>query len=865
MQWFGKLFRRPDTGPVTRHESGNEAAVQRDSHEVWRWPAFESVSNDSRAALRQLRKSPGFAAAVIATLALGLGSSTAMFTVVDSVLLRPLPYNQPSQLVEIKQPGKYGPSWGATFLQLEEWRERSHTLASIAFHIWDKPICFLDGDSSSLEVNAPRISANLFSTLGVRPRLGRDFIRLNAVDFAETSDTKTILLSDSVWRDGFGARTDILGKIVKLNGDSYTVIGVMPRGFQFPFNSEKPQVWTPIVLDAAAKTREYRVIARLKDDVRIDAARADLDVVQERMAQESGKPDAPRSVLLQKYGDSIVEGNVRTALLVLLAASVMLWLMACVNVTGLLLARATTRQREIAVRSALGASRWRVMRQLLVEGLVLSGAAVLVGLALVLAALKLFEHELTAKLGSYVVMKPDWRVTSALFGLSILSGVGSSLWPALVAAKTSIEPALRHSGLSGGMTKTQHRMRASLVAAEIAMSLTLLIACGLLLRTIYELRHVSLGFRTDHVIVVDMAIPAYKFDEKNMTTELYEPLAERVEHLPGVQAAALINGVPLAKKLPMLFSMSPQDLARNAKAARREEDLYVQFRAVGPELDRVLGFRMLRGRFFNQRDTPGSEPVIVVNRAFVRAYFGNDRDPGEILGEELPLSYQNDKPARIVGVLDDQRQASVPEESKPEIEVCLPQITPESGFYGATEGSSMTLAVRTERSPSALIPELREVLREASPELVGSSFSTMDQVVEDSYGDQRIAERLLEIFAGSGLLVCVAGLYALLAYMVTERTQELGVRIALGALREQVIWLVLGQAGRMLLTGCAIGLVLSYFSGRLLVSFLYGVRMHDAWTTLAASVVLMSAGLAAAYIPAKRAASIDPMEALRTE
>jgi len=652
---------------------------------------------------------------------------------------------------------------------------------------------------------------------------------------------------------------------VKLNGDSYTVIGVMPRGFQFPFNTEKPQVWTPIILDAAGKTKEYRVIARLKDDARIDTARADLDVVQESMAKESADPNAPRSVLLQKYGDSIVAGNVRTALLVLLAASAMLWLIACVNVTGLLLARATARQREIAVRSALGATRWRIMRQLLGEGLVLSGVALLVGLALVLAALKLFEHELTAKLGSYVVMKLDWRVMGALFGLSVLSGVGSSLWPALVAAKTSIEPALRYSGLSSGMTKTQHRMRASLVATEIAMSLTLLIACGLLLRTIYELRHVSLGFRTDHVIVVDMAIPAYKFDEKNMTTELYRPLAERVEHLPGVEAAALINGVPLAKKLPMLFGMSPKDLAANAKAAHREEDLYVQLRAVAPEMRRVLGFRMLRGRFFNEGDTPGSEPVIVVNRAFAKAYFGDDRDPEGILGEELPLSYQNDKPARIVGVLDDQRQASITEESKPEIEVCLTQITPESGFYGPTEGFSMTLAVRTERSPSALIPELREILRQASPELADSSFSTMDQVVEDSYGDQRTAERLLEIFGGSGLLVCVAGLYALLAYMVTERTQELGVRIALGAQPKQVIWLVLGQAGWMLVTGCAIGLVLAYFSGRLLVSFLYGVRIHDAWTTLAASMVLIGAGLAASYIPARRAASIDPMEALRTE
>jgi predicted permease len=358
-----------------------------------------------------------------------------------------------------------------------------------------------------------------------------------------------------------------------------------------------------------------------------------------------------------------------------------------------------------------------------------------------------------------------------------------------------------------------------------------------------------------------MVIPAYKFDGRNMTTALYQPLVERVEKLPGVQAASLTTVVPLGKRFPILFTLAADE--QGPDAARRA-DLTAQFRAVGPGLQRVFGFRMLKGRFFNEGDTPGSLPVVVVNRAFVKAYSGDDRDPGKILGEKL-LSYGREKPAEIVGVLDDERQASVAGQSQPEIEVCIPQITPDSGFYRVAEGLAMNLAVRTERSPSSFVPELREVLRSSSPELAGSTFTTMDQVVEDSFGDQRMAARLLQVFGGSALLLCVAGLYGLLAYLVTQRTQELGVRLALGAQREQVIWLVMRQAWWILLTGSVIGLTVSFLSSRMLASFLYGVKTHDALTLGAASLLLLGIGLAAAYVPARRAARLDPMQALHTE
>lgn len=370
---------------------------------------------------------------------------------------------------------------------------------------------------------------------------------------------------------------------------------------------------------------------------------------------------------------------------------------------------------------------------------------------------------------------------------------------------------------------------------------------------------VSLGFRTDHVIVADMVIPAYKFDGKSMTTELYEPLVERVEHLPEVQAAALTTAVPLGKRFPILLTFAGTDLE-----SRQVEDLVVQFRAVTPGLQRVLGFRMLRGRFFSDSDTAGSPPVIVVNRAFVKQYFGDNRDPGDALNQEL-LSYADDKPAHIIGVIDDERQSSVLEASKPEVEVCIPQITPNTGFYRAAEGLAMNLVVRTGLEPALVIPELRKVFRGITPELTGSSFTTMEQVVNDSYGDRRMASRLLQLFAGSAFLLCMVGLYGILTYAVTQRTQELGVRLALGAQKADLIWLVMRRAVLILALGSSIGLALSFGATRVISNMLYGVRANDAITLTTAIVILVMAGLLASYIPARRAANVDPINALREE
>jgi predicted permease len=823
-----------------------------------------------RYALRQLRKSPAFALALIGTLALGFGATSAMFTVVDRVMLRSLPYRNAHQLVTINETGRRGLRDGAPFLDVQQWRDRNDTLSGLAFYSANTHVSFLDGSAGSLQVIAPKISANLFYVLALQPAMGRTFGALEN-GFVSPQDAQTIILSDEVWRSGYAADPHILGKAVTLSGESYLVIGVMPCGFTFPYGGADPIVWRPAVVSESDMIREkhesptYAVIARLKSThTTLESAQAELKTIQASVSKDYADPydrGEIDSVQVRRYDDSLIDGDVKKALLALFGASFALWLIACANATSLLLARAIGRQRDVAVRSALGASRSRIVLQFLTEGLLLCGLASLLGLALSLLTVKLFAHALTTQFNIHANLMPDTSVIFVLLGLTILTALLSSIWPAIVSAKAPIETTLRLGSAQSGTNKKQHQARSLLVISEIALSLTLLVGCGLFLRTIYTLRHVPLGFRTDHIIVANMAIPSYKFTGQDMRVQLYQPLLERIQHLPGVQSASLMTEVPLGKTFRMSFTFA---LEGNTPDDIRRGNLSAQFRAVSPEMQRVFGFRMWKGRFFNEHDTPTSQPVVVVNRAFAKAFLGDDEDPGKIMGQSL-IGYGGDRRAIVAGILDDERQVSVAEQSQPEIEVCIPQITPGSSFYKSAEGLAMALAVRTELPASSMGPELRKLMREASPELANSKFTTMDQVVEDSYGSQQLAARLLEIFGGCALLLCIAGIYGLLGYLVAQRTKELGLRIALGAQRADVIWLVLRQAAFILLSGSAIGLVLSYFSGALFRSFLYGVQPYDPWILGPVALLLIAIGLAAASIPARRASIIDPMEALRAE
>jgi predicted permease len=849
---------------TARREFGNIPLIEERSREVWQSRLLESLWADARYALRQMRRSPGYAATIIGTLAVGIGAAAAMFTVVDHVLLRPTRYPDAGRLVAIEETNAATTtySWPAPWLDIEQWRAQSQSFSGIEFSARLPGRNYLNGEAAALQVDGERVSANLFRMLGVRPALGRDFDP-ESQGSTSTSNTGTIVLSDAIWKEVFGSDQGILGKIVKINNDSYTVAGVMPPGFQYPVGAGvAPQVWVPVRLTSDDKdgrdfkAMQYTVLARLRRGATAASAGAEMALLQKRNASDYTDPNLRKDhsvVRVEPYVDTLVNHDVHRAVLALLAASGVLWLIAIANATNLMLARSTARQREIAMRGALGAGRWRVIQQMMVEGITLSCVAGALGIALAMGSVKLLAHELSQTLPVPVPAAPDGWMLLTLLSMTILSALLATAWPAFLAVLAPIEPALKQAGVQLGAGHRRHRMRSALVAVEIAMSLTLLAVCGLLLRSVYALRQVPLGFRTDHILVANLSIPGYRFKGQDMTERLYQPLLEHAQRLHGVESAGLMSEVPLGNTFVLHLQLQMNGY-----------NIVAFMKAVSPEIQKVFAFPMAAGRFFGPEDTATSEPVIVVNQAFARQYSPNEHDSKAILGVNL-LSLRKDAPMRVVGVVEDEHQQAVADPAVPEVEIAIPQITPESGFYQPTEGVAMDLAVRTSRPAAEMTPELREILRQASPELQNATITTMDQIVEDSYGSQRLAAHLLEIFGGSALLLSVAGLYGLLAYIVTQRTRELGVRIALGASRGNLLWLVMREAGAMLLMGVALGTVLALASGRLVGGFLYGVSAHDGKTLVAAATLLLISGLTAAYLPARRAAGADPMEALRAE
>jgi predicted permease len=852
-----------------RLKLGNAVVIREEVRRASGLPFVENLWRDVVYALRQMRRAPGFALTAVLTLAIGIGAAAAMFTVVDHVLLQPFPYKDSGRLVTIIETAKKGDGWSdPSWPDIQQWNAERHLFAGMGFSRWVFRSDFLIGNNAAAQVRDCEVSSNLFQVLGVQPELGRGFAG-GADGKVASADANSIVLSDAIWRAEFGADRGILGKVVRLNNTPYTVIGVMPPGFRYPAGYQKwssasraAQVWVPVQITAQDQERGtgsigYSVIARLKQGVSLESARAAMAVIQKGIVREYSNPRdrwVRADVKVTPYANDIVNVDVRKALLALMAAAGVLWLIASLNVTNLLLARATARQREIAMRGALGASRWRVAQQTMVEGLVMSAAAAVLGGGLAFGSVRLLAHGLRANLPLPVPARPDTWILVALIGMTVVSALVSTAWPALLSARAPIEPALRQGGMQAGTGRKQHRMRGTLVAVEVALSLTLLVVCGLLLRTICTLRHVPLGYRTDHVLVAHLVIPSYRYKDQDLTQVLYEPLLKRVQDLHGVQAAGMMSEVPLGRTFAIQLSMRMNG-----------HMILASLKPVTPEIQQVFGLKMLAGRFFNKGDTPTSEPVVVVNPAFVREYAPDKANPESIVGSEFFWNFRKaPTKTRIVGVLGNERQTSVSEASQPEIEVCMCQITKNTGVYWPFT-TAMDLAVRTEQPEAVMIPELRDVLRQADPALAQAQITTMDQIVEDSYGSQRLAAHLLEIFGGSALLLCVAGLYGLLAYVVTQRTREMGLRIALGAQRGDLLWLVLRQAAVMLMVGVALGIGLALASAQVVQGFLYGVKAHDVWTLAGASVALLISGLIAAYIPARRAASVDPMQALRAE
>jgi predicted permease len=819
--------------------------------------------NDLRYAWRQLHKAPGFTLTAVMTLALGIGISAAMFAVVDGVLLRPLPVPHSSELVSLGSPGSNGVgSEPISLPNVRDWRAQSKSFQDIAWYTM-KFFNMKKADGTvqfSFDIQA---SQNFFDMLQARPLMGRTFL-------PRDKDGNVVVLSHSAWKTNFHGDPNIVGKKVQLGTELDTVIGVMAPQMYLPLNDRGPMVWTVLPHTPDMEQRDNGFLysmGRLRPGVSIAAANAELNGIQGNIVRQYGAKAGAKTVTIQDFRDSLV-GTVRPGLLALQGAVLAVWLIGCANIAGLLLTRMAGRRREIAVRAALGAARGRIVRQFLTESLLLGLMGGVLGLGIAEGCLKLLRHSIDASVSRASGVGLDWQVVLMLLALSIFSAVIFGVAPAFDAASADPQDALHEGSKAAGTGAKQVRLRNALIVGEIALSLVLLVSAGLLLRTIYALREVNVGFNPRHLIVAQFFTksgftPPAPGQAATDTRELYfKPLLEKLQHLPGVKSAAFVSRAPLTQGFDMQDSFAViGDPA--ASTGHRQ----VEMKAVTPGIYRTLGIRLLQGRTFTAEDRVGTPTVAVVNEAFAREYLGPHP-----LGKKLNLDTDNTNSkvksvlgdTTVVGVVADTSRDRIGQPAEPEVDVDLYQPPVTDEFYTIMNYGG-SLAVRTDREAGPMVPTISKMAAQLDGAFVVQNVRTSEGQIDMLMSSQILAARLLWIFAIAAVLIAAAGLYGLLSYGVSQRTREIGVRIALGAQREDILRMVLRQATRLLGTAILLGVLGSYFATRLVRSFLYGVDPHDWMTIVAVSVLLIGVGLLASYIPARRASRIEPTEALRTE
>jgi putative ABC transport system permease protein len=822
---------------------------------------------DLRYTFRQLAKAPGLALLAILTLALGVGANTAIFTVIESVLLRPLPYAHSERLLYIGPKSDASGFASTSWLNYQDVRTQSKTLQDAAGYSEDVGV--LETQDRSQSVVAPRVTTNLFSMLGAHPLMGRTFTEADGL----ADGPQVVLLSEGLWRESFHADPNIVGQVVKISGKPQTVIGVIPAGFRFPEEMGadlQKGVWMPVQpTPEMLKDRGYHffhVVGQLRPGANIQQAQRELDAIAAHIPL--GKNESSVSFRAALYQE-VLTGPVRPVLYGLFGALALVLLIACANVSNLLIARCLGRQQEFAVRAALGASRARLIRQMLSEGLALSllGCTVGVGLAqLIMVAIRKLP-EGTIPLADSISI--HWTVMLVLAVIAILTTVLSSLLPALLVARTNPQAALQAASRGLGSRSVSSKLSGSLVAGEVALSALLLVGTGLLFRTLWNLEQSKLGFETTHLTMFQ-AMPAdaagfsamaVSEDTGNAPVSVaaltYAPLLEHMRQVPGVQSASLGTSPPLAG----VDVGSSFHIVGEAKDPGHEPEARVS--AVGGDFARTLGTPIVRGRMISDEDVLSSPFAVVINETLAKKYFPG-KDP---VGKQIDLGGKDTgmlKPYTIVGILGDQVDKSVGSDPQPLILIPMQQIPTTSLFYQALLKTVVTFVVKT-RGDIPVAAEMRSVFHQNAPGVALDNFKSMQELVESSTFSQRLGLYLVGSFAGLAVAMVFAGLYGVLSQLVSYRKREIGVRMALGATRVSVAQLVLRQGSILVGAGLGIGLLLSIAAGRLLKSFLYQVQPLDMWTYAAVVLALAMIGLTAALLPARKAASIEPMQALRED
>jgi putative ABC transport system permease protein len=797
--------------------------------------------NDVRYAARLMTRTPVFAIAVILTIALAIGANTAVFSVVNAVMIRPLPFADPGHLVQVAEKNEKLnlPSFGVSALNFVGWREQQHSFEELgAFGSNTYTISSGTGDPEQLL--GARISPSLTRVLGINPIAGRTF-----VDNEEKPGGASVaIIGEGLWKRRFGSDRSVIGRTVTIDSQPTTVVGVIPDSLNVLTGGD---IYTPLVIDPPKEIRLNHVLlvfGRLKPGVSLQQARAEMDTVSARMDQQFPELKDWGITLITMF-DTFVTPQLKTALIVLLCAVGCVLLIACANIANLLLARAAARQKEMAVRSALGASRWTLIWQLLTESVVLAVTGGALGILLALSAVRAIDHFLPPNLLPVPHVGVDRTVLTFAVALTVVSGLLFGIMPAWRTSRIDVNEGLKIGGRDATGTM-RARMRNSLAAVEIGLATVLLIGAGLLIQSLANLQKVALGFESRGLITFQLAPPTAKYPVTDRAPIFYRSLLESLRSIPGVRGAATSSGVPLGNGN---YTASP--VATNDPSILPQgSSVTIDWRIASPGYFNTMRIPLLRGRDFTFADT-AKNPVIIVSRATAKKFFG-DADP---LGRSLyRVADPKKSPFTIVGVVGDVHNTALNQDS--------PTLYYPVGFRVA---GVMDVAVRTDGKPEALLPAIRQKVHELDADLALANIRTMDDWVSNSSAQPRLNAILLGSFAVMALLIAAIGIYGVLAYSVTQRTREIGVRMALGAQPGDVLRLVVREGMRVAIVGTCAGLVGGFVLGRAVSSLLYGVAVRDPATFTYVAALLMSVALAACAIPARRAARVDPMVALRYE